>query len=137
MNAQRASAAWFVAHGVHRPIVQTFYAVGTYELLSNGAVRPIYAYALLRRSKDLREVPDPLAVWRALLADGGGAPRYVVLPLGQNPIEEQHFDEDAIRAALFQVAQGKRVAVFGNRQGDPLLEVWELTPIAGAAGAID
>jgi hypothetical protein len=127
LGVQRDSAAWLAARGAHRPIVVTFYAVGTYELLSDGVVRPVYAYPLLRRTKDPREVPDPVAVWRTLLADGGAEPRFAVLPLGENPIEAQHFDEPAIRAALLQVAQAERVAVFGNRQGDPLLEVWQVT----------
>jgi hypothetical protein len=127
LGAQRASAAWLAARGAHRPIVVTFYAVGTYELLSDGVVRPVYAYPLLRRTKDPREVPDPVAVWGTLLAGAGAAPRFAVLPVGENPIEAQHFDESAIRAALLQVAQGERVAVFGNRQGDPLLEVWQVT----------
>jgi hypothetical protein len=128
IGVQRASAAWLAEHRARRPIVVTFYAVGTYELLTDGAVRPVYTYPLLRRSKDGRHVPDLVAAWRSVLAEGGEEARFAVLPLGENPIEAQHFDEPAIRDALLQVAQGERVAVFGNRRGDPLLEVWRVTP---------
>lgn len=126
-GVQRESAAWLAAHGAQRPIVVTFYAVGTYELLTDGVVRPVYGFPLLRNSKDRRFRPDYAATWRKLLGDGGGDARYAVLPLGENPIEATHFDEAAIRDALRQVAHGERVAVFSNQGGDPLLEVWRVT----------
>jgi hypothetical protein len=74
-----------------------------------------------------------------LLADGGTEARYAMLPLGENPIEAQHFDEPAIRDALSQVAQGERVAVFSNQRGEPLLEVWRVTsrPTPPTAGNPD
>lgn len=128
-GVQRESAAWLAAHGAQRPVVVTFYAVGTYELLTDGIVQPVYGFPLLRNSKDRRFRPDYAATWRKLLGDAGGDPRYAVLPLGENPIEATHFDEAAIRDALRQVAQGERVAVFSNQRGDPLLEVWRVTPL--------
>jgi hypothetical protein len=138
LDLQRASAAWLRERGALRPIVVTFYAVGTYELLSDGAVRPVYIFPLLRETKDASFVPDPAATWRALLADGGDEPRYAVLPLGENPVEDRHFDEAAIRAALLDVAEGERVAVFSAPRGDPLLEVWQVrtrpSVPAGSAG---
>jgi hypothetical protein len=127
-GVQRASAAWLAEHGVRRPLVVTFYAAGTYELLTDGAVRPVYAFPLLRHANDARDSIDLVATWRALLADAGTETRYAVLPLGENPIEAQHFDEPAIRNALLQVTPARRVAVFGNQSGDPLLEVWEIAP---------
>jgi hypothetical protein len=105
LSVQRASAAWLAEHGARRPVVVTFYAVGTYELLSDGAVQPVYVYPLLREAKDRSEVPDFVAIWRSLLpADQS---RFAVLPLGENPIEAQHFDEPAIRAALLR-SRGER-----------------------------
>jgi hypothetical protein len=126
LRVQRASAAWLSEHGVDRPIVTTFYAVGTYELLSDGIVRPVYAFPMLRQSKDRSQVPDPVGIWHTLLAEQPDAPQYVVLPVGENPIEAQHFDEPAIRAALLQVARSERVATFSNQRGDPLLEIWRV-----------
>lgn len=126
LGAQRASALWLAERGARNPIVVTFYAVGTYELLSGGAVRPVYAYPMLRLSKGGGEQPDPVAVWRTLLSEPAQGPRFAVLPLGENAIEAQHFNEPAIRAALMSVAQAERVAVFGNAVGEPLLEVWQV-----------
>ncbi|MDX2171046.1 MAG: hypothetical protein SF182_28510 [Deltaproteobacteria bacterium] len=126
-GVQRASAEWLAAHGVQRPIVVTFYAVGAYELMSGGAVRPVYPFPLLRHAKNGPARQDYADVWRRLLA-GGEAPRYAVLPLGENPIEGRHFDEAAIRAALHEVAPGERVATFVNHDGEPLLEIWRVTP---------
>lgn len=128
LHTQRASAAWLAEHAVHRPIVVTFYAVGTYEILTDGAVRPVYAFPLFRNPKDRLTVPDYAAVWRDLLAEGGDQPRFAVLPVGENPIEATHFDEPAIRKALLEVARGERAAVFSNPRGEPLLEVWQVTP---------
>jgi hypothetical protein len=51
-----------------------------------------------------------------------------VLPLGTNPIEARHFDEPAIRAALFEVADSERVAVFNNPRGEPVLDIWKIRP---------
>jgi hypothetical protein len=128
LQSQRASAAWLTEHGAERPVVVTFYAVGSYEILTDGAVRPIYAFPLLRHPKTRLTVPDYAAVWRALLAEGGGEPRYAVLPLGVNPVEASHFDDAAIRDGLFRAARAERAAVFSSRRGVPLLEVWQVTP---------
>ena len=64
----------------------------------------------------------------ALLISGLAAGACGRAPLGENPIEDQHFDEDAIRAALFRVAAADRVAQFANAGGEPLLEIWRVTP---------
>ena len=137
LGVQRASAAWLAAHGAQRPIVVTFYAVGTYEFLTDGLVRPVYAFPRVRRAKDGRPEPDLQATWRVLLGDGAEQTRFAVLPLGENPIEARHFDEPGIRDALLKVASGERVAVFSNRRGEPTLEVWKVTllpPRVAAAG---
>ena len=126
LGAQRESAAWLSAHDVYRPIVVTFYAVGTYEIFTGGTVRPIYAYPLMRHSNDRTFLPDLPAVWRGVLAEGGEQETYAVLPLGTNPIEARHFDEPAIRAALFEVADSERVAVFNNPRGEPVLDIWKI-----------
>jgi hypothetical protein len=127
LGVQRASAAWLSERHVYRPIVVTFYAVGTYELFTDSTVRPLYAYPLLRRSNGGRVAPDLVAAWRILLADGDQEPRLAVLPAGENPIEARHFDEAGIRNALLEVAAAERVAVFANRDGEELLEVWRVT----------
>jgi hypothetical protein len=136
LHVQRASAAWLAAHGVQRPIVTTFYAVGTYELFTAGRVRPIYTFPLMRHSNDGSDVPDLAAVWRALLAEDGDRERYALLPLGTNPIEARHFDEPAIHTALLETGRGERVAVFNNRRDQPLLEIWRVNPrVVGATGS--
>jgi hypothetical protein len=53
-------------------------------------------------------------------------------PVGENPIEARHFDETAMRAALLEVAAGERAAVFTNARGEPILEIWRVTPRATA-----
>lgn len=126
-GVQRESARWLAAQGAHRPIVVTFYAVGTYELYSDGVVRPVYGFPLFRHKKHSGTRNDLDRMWQKLLGEGS-EPRYVVLPLGENPIERQHFDEPGIRAALATVADGGPVATFANRAGEPLLEIWKVTP---------
>jgi hypothetical protein len=130
---QRAAADWLLEHQVRNPIVVTFYEVGIYELFTDAAVRPVYAFPLLRGPKDRSSVPDLAAVWRQLLADG--ETHHAVLPLGENSIERRHFDEPAIRQAMLQAADTERVAVINNRRGEPVLEVW--TARTGAAPAGD
>jgi hypothetical protein len=126
LDAQRASAAWLREHGVDRPVVVTFYAVGTYELFTDAAVRPVYGFPWMRYPNDRAHPPDLVAGWRTLLAAAGREPAYAVVAVGENPIEARHFDEPAIRAALFQVARAERVAVFSSRNGVPELEVWRV-----------
>jgi len=130
LHAQRDSARWLVEHEVRRPIAVTFYATGTYELLTHGAVRPVYPFPLFRHSKDGTFVPDYAKVWRDLLAEQPDRDRYAILPLGENPIEARHFDEPAIRAALQATPGAERITVFTSRRGDPLLEVWRIAPPA-------
>lgn len=119
----RAAADWLVEHQVRHPIVVTFYQVGTYELFTDGAVRPAYIFPLLRGPKDRSNVPDLAAIWSKALADG--ETHHAVLPVGENAIERRHFDEPAIRQAMLQVADTERVAVIDNRRGEPVLEVWK------------
>ena len=126
LDVQRDSARWLREHSAHRPIVVTFYAVGSYELFTAGTVRPIYAFPMMRAANDRSTVPDYDDLWRGLLSDEHDAARYVVLPLGDNPLESQHFDEATMRASLLRVAAGKREQVFANRDGDPLLEIWRI-----------
>jgi hypothetical protein len=135
LATQRASAVWLIENGAYRPIVVTFYAVGTYELLSDGIVRPVYAFPLVRHPKQGPQRPDYVAVWRTLLA-GAEESRFIVMPVGENPVEQRHFDELAIREALLQAASGTRVAVFSNRRGDPLLEIWQVKLADGLADRV-
>jgi len=127
LQVQRQSAAWLAEHGVDHPIVVTFYAVGTYELFTNGQVQPVYPFPLFRYARDGSYVPDLPGLWRRFLANAGEGGIFVVLPLGENPVEARHFDEPKIRAAMLEVAKGERVAAFANRDGEPLLEVWNVT----------
>jgi hypothetical protein len=126
LHAQRASAQWLVEHQVRRPIVVTYYATGTYELLTRGAVRPVYPFPIFRHSKDGSFVPDYAQVWRDLLAEEPGHDRWALLPLGENPIEARHFDEPAIRAALRAFPGAAPVETFSSRGGAPLLELWRI-----------
>lgn len=130
LEVQRQSAGWLVEHGVEHPVMVTFYAAGTYELLSDDAVRPVYAFPMFRRYRDYggpaAEAPDARVAWRDLLDSESGETLYAVLPRGVNPIEANHFDEPAIRAALLAVAPAEIAAVFSNRRGEPLLEIWRI-----------
>lgn len=125
LAVQRESAAWLANRRIEKPIVTTFWSVGTYELLTRGAVHPVYPFPMLRQAKDRSYIPDFVALWRQLLADAGGD-AYVVLPLGENTIESRHFDEGAIRDGLLAVAEGKQLKTFSNARGYPLLEVWRV-----------
>jgi len=134
LDAQRASAAWLVGHDALHPIVVTFYAVGTYELLTNGIVRPIYGFSFMRETRGGdNHVPDLVGGWRTLLGPDASPPRFAVVPMGENAIESRHFDEPAMRAALLEVAAGERAAVFTNARGEPILEIWRVTPRATAS----
>jgi hypothetical protein len=130
LRVQKESARWLVDHGARRPIVVTFYAVGSYELFTNRAVRPIYMFPMMRASKDGSYVPDFDAIWRSVLGGGPDEFRYVVLPLGENTVEARHFDEATIRASLLRVSTGERLQVFANANGDALLEVWRVAAVA-------
>ncbi len=133
LAAQRASAAWLVEHDVPHPIVVTFYAVGTYEVLTNGIVRPIYGFPLMRETTEAGYVPDLVGAWRTLLGPDTTTGRYAVVPVGENVIEARHFDEPAMRTALLEAATGERAAVFTNARGEPILEIWRVTPRSGAS----
>jgi len=126
LDAQRDSAHWLREQGALDPVVVTFYSVGSYELFSAGAVRPVYAFPMMRAAKDRSQVPDYDSLWRGLLGAGDGSARYVVLPRGENPIEASHFDEEDIRVSLLRVAAAERAHVFTNVEGDPLLEIWRV-----------
>jgi hypothetical protein len=130
LHVQRAAADWLVEHGAVRPVVVTFYEVGIYELLSDGVLRPVYGFPFFRQTKDGSNVPNPTAAWRALLGTDSSTARYAVVPLGENAIEARHFDEPAMRASLLEVATGERAAVFANAAGEPVLEIWRVTPRA-------
>jgi hypothetical protein len=126
LSMQRESAAWLAANGARRPIVVTFYSVGSYEIFTDAAVRPVYAFPLFRHPKTRQTVPDYPKVWRDLLADAE-EPQIVLLPEGLNPVEATHFDEPAIRAAFLEVApHAERAAVFSNSRGEPLIVAWRL-----------
>ena len=131
LSAERASASWLRTHGIDRPIVATFYAVGTYEILTNGAVRPLYAFPLFRHENDRPDRSDLVAKWRTLFSEGNRNEYFVVLPVGQNPIEARHFDEPAIKTAMLKASPSTRVASFANRDGYPVLEIWQVTPQIG------
>jgi hypothetical protein len=125
LHAQRESARSLDEQQVRRPIVVTFYATGTYELLTRGRVHPVYTFPMFRRSKDGSFVPDYAAVWRGLLEEPDRE-HWALLPLGENPIEARHFDEPAIRAALQKIPGAEPVQTFTNRRGVPLLELWRI-----------
>ena len=78
-------------------------------------------------------VPDLVGGWRTLLGPDASPQRFAVVPVGENPIESRHFDEPAMRAALLEVAAGERAAVFANARGEPILEMWRVTPRATAS----
>jgi hypothetical protein len=126
LHAQRESARWLDEHDVRHPIVVTFYATGTYELLTRGSVRPVYPFPMFRHGNDGGAAPDYATVWRGLLAENSHRDRWAVVPLGENPIEGRHFDEPAIRASLDAIPGAAPVHTFSNRRGMPLLEVWRI-----------
>jgi hypothetical protein len=126
LHAQHESARWLDEQQVQRPIVVTFYATGTYELLTRGTVRPMYPFPMFRHANDGTFVPDYAAVWRQLLAEEPDRDRWALLPLGENPIEARHFNEPAIRAALRTIPGAEPVQTFSNRRGVPLLELWRI-----------
>lgn len=129
LHVQRASADWLMEHGELRPIVVTFYAVGTYEMLSGGKVRPVYVYPMFRRSKAGAPDPDLVEVWREILRGRDSTTSLtVLLPVGQNRIESRHFDEPGIARAMLIVADAERKMVFTNRNNEPVLEVWRIRP---------
>jgi hypothetical protein len=129
-RVQRDSAEYLERARI-RPITTTFYAVGQYELLTRGRVRPLHASNLFRNDRRKFSRDELLAIWRRLLAIDCRAPRYVLLPLGSNPVEQRHFDEEGIRAALLAdsdtYAEGiTRLESFVGRGGEPLLELYRV-----------
>jgi hypothetical protein len=130
LHAQRESARWLDEQQVPRPIVVTFYATGTYELLTRGTVRPMYRFPMFRHANDGSFVPDYAAVWHQLLAEEPDRDRWALLPLGDNPIEARHFDEPAIRASLRTIPGAEPVRTFSSRHGVPLLELWRIPAAA-------
>ncbi|MEI8257089.1 MAG: glycosyltransferase family 39 protein, partial [Deltaproteobacteria bacterium] len=131
LAAQRRSAEFLQRRGIVRPVTVTFYAVGQYEFLTDGAVRPLHAFNLFR---DPRMDDAHLASgWRDALAIDGGETHHVLLPLGRNVVEERHFSEGSMRRVLLeQVAPSlggsTLVATFANERGAPVLALYRVGP---------
>lgn len=134
LHAQRAAAAFLMDRGITRPVDTTFHATAVYEQLSRGEIRPLHVFELFR-DRNLSRARLSRA-WAHILAVMEREPMYVLLPLGENPVESRHFDEPAIREALLEEAArghggAELVTSFTNRAGDPLIELYKVRPLEG------
>jgi hypothetical protein len=131
LAAQRSSAAFLERAGITRPVTVTFYAVGQYEFLTSGAVRPLHAFDLFR---DRHSDDDRLAAnWEDVLAIDAHPTHFVLLPLGRNVVEERHFPEARMRRVLLErVAPShggaEQLATFTNERGAPVLALYRIGP---------
>jgi hypothetical protein len=123
-STQRGAVAKLEELGVRGPelVTTTYNQAGVIEAWTEGAIRPVHAWPVLR-SSGAGDAPWLAARFEEVL--GAYRPRYVLLSEGANPYEGSFTDNAAMAAALFDVVAQK---------GGRIEEQWAFPTESGAPG---
>lgn len=123
-STQRHAVATLEELGVYGPelVTTTYNQAGVIEAWTQGAIRPVHAWPVLR-SSGTGDAPLLPVRFDGIL--GAYRPRYVLLSEGVNPYEGSFTDNAAIAKALFEVVA---------RKGGTIERQWAFPTESGAPG---